>query len=889
MVGNSDNSMEDAVAVFKCPECDFEKRVADDLDGRAVRCPVCGEVSVTGESLDLNIDQGGAQFDEISSPEDICPDCGATVGNCDTPGTCPNCGGAICMPHEEVTELPDPEDNSVDLSDLVDESGRPWEPQEHPEEPEGLEDFQAAQREEQRGRVLAGGWFSNIFAGIVSGLLGYVSALCMGLLVGSQADGGVFLANAAAMALVSACVGGFLFSLRSRIPFALAGPESVLCGVTFLYAGALYSGLQGGPADSVVPTLTAGIVTAGICAGLTLYALGRVGAGVWVRYTPVQVIGGVVGGIGFFIVLAALSLMTGDGSVPHAGLSVLQFMDWDRIATADPIRVLPPVAFGFFLYILSGRFRNSLWLLCVLVATLIGVQALELWGQDSLWTKVLLIPAGLPVNAEAFHSEVLSSGFWSRVQWQVILDNAYFIGALMAIAFIKVTYRGTLLEAEVSPTEGGVGDFESVGLANFGSAVLGGMPVSFSRGRSLGSLAIGGKGALAGVLAYFICGGLYLAGEVPVAFLPRFVLEGMLIFFGLALIRDWMFKVRSAFYRRDDTLVMMLVFFMTILLGVVIGIGFGVAFGALMSIRRYSRDGGVRGELSGAVFHSNVDRSPAQARVLREVGEHVHVVSLRGFVFLGTMQDMVERIRERTLDQEKLDVEYLIVDFGKVSGFASFSNLGFGMLRNLALDEELNVIFTRVPFELEEYLAKSGFAINDMEGSFRIFINLDYALEWCEERLLEAEGMTSKTQGTLVQMLGPAFADERYAQALVKVMKRIDASDGDVLFRQGDPSDTMYFVESGSLEVELQKDGRRFRLKKVGPGAVVGEMGIYTEAPRTATVKAAERTVLYMLTRDKLHAVERKVPKLATALDRYLINLLSDRLSDANLRGRELI
>jgi SulP family sulfate permease len=65
-------------------------------------------------------------------------------------------------------------------------------------------------------------------------------------------------------------------------------------------------------------------------------------------------------------------------------------------------------------------------------------------------------------------------------------------------------------------------------------------------------------------------------------------------------------------------------------------------------------------------------------------------------------------------------------------------------------------------------------------------------------------------------------------------------------------------------------------------------MGFYTNAPRSATVQAAERCVLYLLDRKKLALLEKKAPVLATAFNRYLVNVLSERLVTANKKAQEL-
>lgn len=58
--------------------------------------------------------------------------------------------------------------------------------------------------------------------------------------------------------------------------------------------------------------------------------------------------------------------------------------------------------------------------------------------------------------------------------------------------------------------------------------------------------------------------------------------------------------------------------------------------------------------------------------------------------------------------------------------------------------------------------------------------------------------------------------------------------EGEVLFSQGDPADAMYLVRSGVLRV--WRDGER--IETLGPGSVVGEMGLVDRAPRSATAIA---------------------------------------------------
>jgi CRP/FNR family cyclic AMP-dependent transcriptional regulator len=61
---------------------------------------------------------------------------------------------------------------------------------------------------------------------------------------------------------------------------------------------------------------------------------------------------------------------------------------------------------------------------------------------------------------------------------------------------------------------------------------------------------------------------------------------------------------------------------------------------------------------------------------------------------------------------------------------------------------------------------------------------------------------------------------------------------GDVLMRQGDPADCAYVMLEGEAEVLTETKGGEFVVAVLGPNAVPGEIGVLTDAPRTATVRA---------------------------------------------------
>ncbi|XP_037961750.1 cAMP-dependent protein kinase type II regulatory subunit isoform X2 [Plutella xylostella] len=63
--------------------------------------------------------------------------------------------------------------------------------------------------------------------------------------------------------------------------------------------------------------------------------------------------------------------------------------------------------------------------------------------------------------------------------------------------------------------------------------------------------------------------------------------------------------------------------------------------------------------------------------------------------------------------------------------------------------------------------------------------------------------------------------------------------DGELIIRQGDSADGMYFVEEGSVSIRISRDdGNEIEVKRLGKGAYFGELALVTHKPRAASAYA---------------------------------------------------
>ncbi len=107
---------------------------------------------------------------------------------------------------------------------------------------------------------------------------------------------------------------------------------------------------------------------------------------------------------------------------------------------------------------------------------------------------------------------------------------------------------------------------------------------------------------------------------------------------------------------------------------------------------------------------------------------------------------------------------------------------------------------------------------------------------------------------------------------------------GDIIFREGDdPKGEAFLVHIGKVEVRKVIGGEERLLRTLGKGELLGELGLFRSAPRSATAVAAEPVTLMVIPANRLDHMVRSNPALAVAI----IKDLASRMLAAEERARE--
>jgi len=104
--------------------------------------------------------------------------------------------------------------------------------------------------------------------------------------------------------------------------------------------------------------------------------------------------------------------------------------------------------------------------------------------------------------------------------------------------------------------------------------------------------------------------------------------------------------------------------------------------------------------------------------------------------------------------------------------------------------------------------------------------------------------------------------------------------ENDFLFEEGDSGDCAYIIESGSVELSIDKGGRILVIATLGEGDVLGEMAIIDKCPRTATARAMEETNTIAI---PLDYIEQKIDT-ADPTVRLFLRLVMERYRDIHAR-----
>lgn len=113
--------------------------------------------------------------------------------------------------------------------------------------------------------------------------------------------------------------------------------------------------------------------------------------------------------------------------------------------------------------------------------------------------------------------------------------------------------------------------------------------------------------------------------------------------------------------------------------------------------------------------------------------------------------------------------------------------------------------------------------------------------------------------------------DRADLEALAAMMKPQSFAAGQMIFRKGDPGDSLVLIRRGCIRIYITDDqGNDIIFRHYGPGQLVGEFALIDNQPRSASASAAEPTDVLVLQRDDFLKYLRERPILGVEMMRSL-------------------
>jgi SulP family sulfate permease len=378
-------------------------------------------------------------------------------------------------------------------------------------------------------------------------------------------------------------------------------------------------------------------------------------------------------------------------------------------------------------------------------------------------------------------------------------------------------------------------------------------------------------------LALLVLGGL-------VAWVPIATLAGILIVIGVRMV-DWrsLHLVRSRSTVLDFA-VIVAVIVVAKTVSLIAASGVGVALAILLFVREQIGGSVVRHSTHGDRLYSRQIRSEKAMAMLTEHGAHTAIFELQGSLFFGTTDQLYT-----ALEPALKNSGFIILDLRRVQSVDVTAARMLERIEDTLTERGALLLFSALPRRLP-----SG---RDMQANFsqmrlvaskhraRVFDELDEALEWVENSILEEHGFSRGEETALeleeMDLLAGYKAETIGDLKACLESRRLRA--GEKVFAYGEESDELYPIRRGAVRIMLPiEGGQTHHLATFGRGAFFGEMSFLDPGLRSADAVAFVDSEIYVLSRARFEAFTSSHKRAALALLHGIARALAIRLRYTN-------
>jgi SulP family sulfate permease len=613
---------------------------------------------------------------------------------------------------------------------------------------------------------------------------------------------------------------------------------------------------------------------------------GAIGLGKLIKYMPYPVVSGYLSGVGLVIILSQIPKYLG---TPKS----LDF--WQAMSSPGQWKwegmVVGAVTIGVM--VLAPKVTKAV------PAAILGLLAgVAVYFALGLADRSMLVMAGNklvigPLTGSNVGFVDSMVGRWKAVSglhgldMKLLFSTALTLAVLLSIDTLKTS---VVLDALTRSRHNSNKELIGQGLGNLASVAIGGVPGSGQMGATLVNMSSGGttrrsgmiEGALA-LIAFLILGSL-------IAWVPIAALAGILIVVGVR-----MFDRNSLHLLRSRSTILDFVVIATVVVvaetvSLIAASGVGIGLAIMLFIRQQVGGAVVRRKVFGYERFSKQMRLPQEMEILQKRGDRTVIFELQGSLFFGTTDQLYSE-----LEPELKRRTYVVLDMRRVQSVDFTAAHMLELIEDMLKDRGGVLIFSHMPGEvpsgqdMERYFDTVGLVRKERQT--RIFAHLDEALEWIEDRILEAERLEREQEKPLELREIELFRQrkEETLAAFESCTERKSYKAGTKIFSLGETGDELFLIRCGSVRILMPLGGGKtgHHLATFGRGDFFGEMSFLDRAPRSADAVAHTDTELYVITRKRFDELTVEHRMLALNMMEGIATALASRLrrTDVELRS----
>jgi glutaminase len=279
---------------------------------------------------------------------------------------------------------------------------------------------------------------------------------------------------------------------------------------------------------------------------------------------------------------------------------------------------------------------------------------------------------------------------------------------------------------------------------------------------------------------------------------------------------------------------------------------------------------------------SKRSRGAAERALLEQCGQRAKVYELQGDLGFSAAERVVRQIVGAASS-----TDYTVLDLKQVARVGpEAARLILDLLVEMSAHQK-SIVLTSAEGH-PRFLRFISEELDRRRERLVSFSDLDLALEWCEDQLIEARrGVCSKSESIrladhpLCQGL-----DDGAIRDLESILERRTFGRGSLLVSRGDSSRDFYFVMHGEVSVGVPlPDGRHRRLATLGPGMGFGELAVIGGGERSADVRADSAVECLVLGHQAFERLGVEAPETKIVL---LENMLKNAAATVNRLTREV-